>query len=276
MPSRMVHYEAIWNSGKLAKCSIEARREYTWIYGLADCNGSFEITDLRSLWFRIAPIRSDITVEGFCGYICEYQTHGLLFTWEKNGKRYGHWTKSEELGRLPPKKSRNRYTWDAPNVPKKLLQKYVNKFPSSKIAGGRRSRLHQESIVSESSLGLGSGSGLGSGEGNGKGVQASPAFRELTNWLVQRFQETLGKKPTWEKKDFVQLANLLKAHPGLSDQEIKRRFLFFLDSNTTWLQGYQLWKYCKDFDSFMHGPVTRPLTAEEEQHRQAAVGRGPR
>ncbi len=49
MPSRMVHYEAIWNSGKLAKCSIEARREYTWIYGLADCNGSFEITDLRSL-----------------------------------------------------------------------------------------------------------------------------------------------------------------------------------------------------------------------------------
>ncbi len=273
MPSRMVHYEAIWNSGKLAKCSNPARREYAWIYGLADCNGSFEMTDLRALWFRVAPIRPDMTVENFCEYLCEYQTHGLLFSWERNGKRYGHWTKSEEPGRLPPKKTRNRYTWDAPVVPKKGLKSYVNKFPSSKIAGGRRSRPHPDPVEDESSLGLGSGLGLGLGSGEGKG---EPAFRALTDWLINTFQETLGKKPTWGKKDYVALAKLKKEHPDLEDFEIKRRFPFFLESDTTWFQGHQLWKFCGSFDSFMHGPVVRPLTSAEEARREVGVGRSPR
>lgn len=242
------------------------------MYGLADCNGSFEMTDLRALWFRVAPIRPDLTVELFCGYICEYQTHGLLFSWERNGKKYGHWTKSEEPGRLPPKNSRNRYTWDAPVVPKKELKSYVNKFPSSKIAGGRRSRPHRDSVEVESGQGLGFGPGLGLGLGEGK----EPAFRALTDWLVKTFQEQLGTKPTWGTKDYTQLANLLKKNPNLEHKEIKHRFLFFLDSNTTWLQGYQLWKFCKDFDSFIDGPVTRTLTNAEEARREIGIGRSPR
>jgi hypothetical protein len=271
----MVDYPAAWNSGKLKNCSIEARREWLWVYGLADCNGSFEMTDLSDLWFRVAPIRPDLTKELFCGYICEYQTHGLLFTWERNGKRYGHWTKSEEPGRLPPKKTRNRYTWDAPVVPQKELKSYVNKFPSSKIAGGRRSRLNRDSVEDESGLGLGSGLGSGLGEGLGEG-KGAPAFRALTDWLIKTFQETIGKKPTWGKKDYVALAKLKKDNPDLTDNEIKIRFISFLDSNTTWLQGWQLWKFCKDFDSFIDGPVIRPPTQQEIAEKDAAVGRGPR
>lgn len=273
MSSRMVDFPAIWNSGKLKNCSLEARREYVWVYGLADCNGSFEMTDLSDLWFRVAPIRPDLTKEIFCGYICEYQTHGLLFTWERNGKRYGHWTKSEEPGRLPPKKTRNRYTWNAPVVPQKELKSYVNKFPSSKIAGGRRSRPHHDSVEDESGLGLGSGLGEGLGLGEGKGP---PAFRALTDWLIKNFQESIGKKPTWRRKDFIALALLKKDNPNLTDNEIKIRFVSFLDSNTTWFQGWQLWKFCKDFDSFIKGPVIRPPTQQEIADKDAAVGRGPR
>lgn len=271
MPSRMVHYEAIWNSGKLAKCSNQARREYAWIYGLADCNGSFEMTDLRALWFRVAPIRPDMTVENFCEYLCEYQNNGLLFTWERNGKKYGHWTKSEEPGRLPPKKTRDRYTWDAPVVPQKELKLYVNKFPSSKIAGGRRSRPHPDSVEDESILGLGLGSGLGLGEGKG-----APASRALTDWLIKTFQETIGKKPTWRKKDFIALALLKKENPSLEDYEIKRRFKDYLASTTQFFVGWQLGKFCNFFDSFIDGPVVRPLTSAEEAQRDAGTGRSPR
>ncbi len=105
---------------------------------------------------------------------------------------------------------------------------------------------------------------------------ASPAFRALTDWLVKTFQETIGKKPTWVKKDYVALAKLKKDNPSLEDLEIKRRFVDYLDSTTQFFVGWQLGKFCNYFDSFIEGPVIRPLTQDEIAQRDARVGRGPR
>ncbi len=102
------------------------------------------------------------------------------------------------------------------------------------------------------------------------------AFRALTDWLIKTFQEVLGKRPAWGKKDYVALAKLKKDNPSLEDYEIKKRFASFLHSDTNWFQGHQLWKFCGSFDSFMHGPVIRPLTSAEEAQREAGVGRSPR
>jgi hypothetical protein len=43
MPSRIIDFDALWNSDKLRKLPVENRVDYLWIYGIADANGSFEL-----------------------------------------------------------------------------------------------------------------------------------------------------------------------------------------------------------------------------------------
>ncbi|KKL91100.1 hypothetical protein LCGC14_1898070 [marine sediment metagenome] len=135
MPSRTIYYEAMWTSQKLESCSIWARREYPWLYGLADVNGSFETTNPRSLWMQVAPIRPDLTYELLCKVLREYHAHGLLFTWDVRGKAFAHWTGSDKPGRLPRLSQRKRFRWLAPAVPKKALQLYINRFANKRIQG---------------------------------------------------------------------------------------------------------------------------------------------
>src|SRR5574337_1114273 len=57
MPKRVIDFEAMWASDKLAACAVWARREYAWLYGLADCSGSFELSNLRVVWGKVRPTR---------------------------------------------------------------------------------------------------------------------------------------------------------------------------------------------------------------------------
>ncbi len=52
MPKRLIDFEAMWASDKLAACAEWAQVEYAWVYGLADANGSFELTNVRVIWGR--------------------------------------------------------------------------------------------------------------------------------------------------------------------------------------------------------------------------------
>jgi hypothetical protein len=101
MPKRVLDFDALWASDKLAACAEWAQSEYTWLYGLADASGSFEMTNLRVIWGRVAAIRKNLTLERLQEIFDEFMARGLLFTWEENGKRYGHWTGSDVPGRLP-------------------------------------------------------------------------------------------------------------------------------------------------------------------------------
>jgi hypothetical protein len=124
MPRRIIDPEAIWSSDKLMKCSEPTRVEYPWLYGLADANGSFEITNIRVIWGKVSPIRPSLTLERLTDIFVEFVTHGLLFVWKENGKKYGHWSGSEKAGRLPAEKTRDRYASFAPQVPRSLYLKY--------------------------------------------------------------------------------------------------------------------------------------------------------
>jgi hypothetical protein len=104
MPKRVLDFDAMWASDKLGSCAAWAQAEYAWLYGLADASGSFEITNLRVIWGRVAAIRNNLTIERLEQVFDEFIARGLLFTWEENGKRYGHWTGSDVPGRLPPLK----------------------------------------------------------------------------------------------------------------------------------------------------------------------------
>lgn len=115
----------MWSSDKLAACEVWARREYAWLYPLADANGCFEF-NLRVVWGRVAAIRPDLTQQRLAQVFEEFRCHGLLFTWTKNGKTYAHWTRSES--RLPPKSERSRHKSLAPELPGGQLSEYLKSF----------------------------------------------------------------------------------------------------------------------------------------------------
>jgi hypothetical protein len=125
MPKRVIDFDALWASDKLAACAEWAQPEYAWLYGLADCAGCFELSNLRVIWGRVGAIRRNFSMERLEQVLDEFQDKGLLFVWNESGKRYGHWTGSDVPGRLPPASWRNRLERLAPAVPREQFAKYV-------------------------------------------------------------------------------------------------------------------------------------------------------
>jgi hypothetical protein len=128
MPKRVLDFDAMWGSDKLASCAEWAQAEYAWLYGLADASGCFELTNLRVIWGRVAAIRRNLTLERLEQIFNEFQDKGLLFAWEENGKRYAHWTGSDVPGRLPPPSWRMHLERLAPPLPKQQFAEYMYQF----------------------------------------------------------------------------------------------------------------------------------------------------
>jgi hypothetical protein len=134
MPKRVIDFDAMWGSDKLASCADWAQAEYAWLYGLADASGCFEMTNLRVIWGRVAAVRENFTIERLEQVFAEFQDKGLLFVWAHEGKRYAHWTGSDVPGRLPPPSWRMRLEKFAPPVPKLLLAEYMARFARGRAA----------------------------------------------------------------------------------------------------------------------------------------------
>jgi hypothetical protein len=111
MPKRIIDAEAAWQSDKLARCRPESIPEYTWLYGLADSFGNFELTNLRAIHSKAyASIRPTVTLPDVERFLADFERHGLLFVWTEGNRKYGHWTGCEKPGRLPPHGQRGRYS----------------------------------------------------------------------------------------------------------------------------------------------------------------------
>jgi hypothetical protein len=174
MPSRMIDYDNLWASDKLGACPEWAVLEYTWLYGLADANGSFEL-NFRSIWSRVSAIRPKLKISHLQRTFAEFERHGLLFTWtDASGKQYGHWTGSNRPGRLPPVKERYRYKKFAPPVPIEELSEYESRFNSR--CESRPTSPPDSRSISPTGVGVGVGVGLdwngvGDGHGDGGGLE---------------------------------------------------------------------------------------------------------
>jgi hypothetical protein len=132
MPSRVLVGEAIWGSDKIAKCTTRIPATvgvyYAWFYMLADANGSFEVTNPRAVHSKIAQNLPFLTCQHVVTILSEFEREGLLFVWEHDGKRYGHWTGSQVPGRLPAGSHRERYAILAPLAPKEELDRYRSTY----------------------------------------------------------------------------------------------------------------------------------------------------
>jgi hypothetical protein len=110
MPKRVIDADAMWASSKLANCKQRSIPEYAWLYGLADANGIFELTNLRAVHGKAyAAIRPLISLDDLREFLEDFHRNGLLYRWTENGKLFGYWTGSEKPGRLPPASQRDHY-----------------------------------------------------------------------------------------------------------------------------------------------------------------------
>jgi hypothetical protein len=307
MPTRLIDFDALWSSDKLFACTKEARREYAWLYGLADAHGSFELTNLRVVHGRVAAIREDLSIEQLGRVFDEFHDKGLLFTWDQSGKRYGHWTNCES--RLPPKSIRSRYKPLAPEVPEKALQQYLAGF-SNRTSDSVKT--NSGSTLDDVMLGEGDGEGKGKGKGKGKGEQEpsrpsdaafpppdldsslqaqnpkrtplvgkarrprlAKADADHRHSLVigscyQAYSVKHGQPPTWGGKDHGRLREFLAEHPAVSVDEIACRYGHLLASTDAWhaKKGDSLAHLLTNFDTFAFGPIRNEEPKSFDQIRR--------
>jgi hypothetical protein len=187
MPKRILDGDALWGSSKLERCEEWTIPEYAWLYPLADGNGSFEITNPRVIHGKVSAIRPHFSIDDLRKVFHEFNRMGLMFVWRVGEKTYAHWTGSDRPGRLPAPSERRRYQLLAPEVPKPLLQKYIEESHDN-IA--RNSRGTLDLIGTSVGVGMGVGFGLGLGmvlEGIRQGGGAVGSSVEVTE---KRFQQS--------------------------------------------------------------------------------------
>lgn len=250
MATRLIDFPALWSSDRLFACAPETRCEYVWLYGLADAHGSFEFTNLRVIHGRVSPIREDLTLEKLGTCLSEFNDHGLLFIWQQDGKKYGHWTNSE--GRLPSPGHRARYIRFAPPVPEAELQAYLRKFSSTNPGIRTASGEPPEGVRTLSDTGLGLGLGLGKPSSSetksvSDGVQVKPSpskpipepkgFSEF--W--RRYPRKVAKQDAikaWRKLTNVDLQTILAAldSSARTDEWMKDGGRF-IPHPASWLNG---------------------------------------
>ena len=134
MPKRVIDFDAMWGSDKLASCAEWAQAEYAWLYGLADASGCFELTNLRVIWGRVAAIRRNLTTRAARADLRRISRQRIAVCLGAEGKRYGHWTGSDVPGRLPPPSWRMRLERLAPPVPKQQFAEYMSRFSRGRAA----------------------------------------------------------------------------------------------------------------------------------------------
>lgn len=88
-----VLYDRLWESRKLAACSVKAALAYPWIYLVADHWGRFELLP-RAIWGKVFGARGgDIKAREVAAWLAEYERVGLLVAYEVDGRRIARWTR---------------------------------------------------------------------------------------------------------------------------------------------------------------------------------------
>ena len=105
------------------------RREYPYLYPLADCNGNFEL-DIPVILGKLKANRPDLSIRKLELVFETFKKEGLAFVWSVARRQYVHWTGSERRGRLPqPSHRSNKYERKlAPLYPQEEYASYLQQF----------------------------------------------------------------------------------------------------------------------------------------------------
>lgn len=156
--------DRLWDSDKLAACSVKAQLHYPRIYLLCDDWACFEI-DVVSIRKTVYKKMQGVKEPDIYGWLKEYMEHGLLFVWAIGHNEYGYWTGPEE-GRLPSPSRRHKRKTPEPPIEElsAYLQKHEKTTKAYRLTTKAYNGLHTPSVK-----GLGLGIGLGIGKEGGVG-----------------------------------------------------------------------------------------------------------
>lgn len=261
MPNRIINGESVWASDKIAACATPVPATtgvyYTWFYCLADVNGSFECTSTRVIHGKIAMQLPFLSLENTEQILHDFHREGLLFVWTTDGKRYGHWSKSEEKSAMP-KSLKKRYKPAAPPVPQKEYSEYLKNYASQSPVFVRvsiDSRVSHDVVLTESRVNhdavlhgsmrrhektlLGVGLGVGVGLG----------FNSLHPDGISRVQtpgENLVQQKPLDASERPQFDQFWEAYPRKEHKPAARKALAALQNLNghfaDLLAGLEVWK----------------------------------
>jgi len=99
---------------------------------------------------------------------------------------------------------------------------------------------------------------------------SDPRREVFLGFALKEFEVKHGLKPSWVKADFVQYDSFLKHNPGISVEEMQRRFRNYLASTEPFTvhQGGSLTYFVKKFVVFARGPI---LAAPQKSDRAVLV-----
>jgi hypothetical protein len=210
-------------------------------------------------------------LEGVECLLNEFERVKLLFRWtDAEGKTWGFWIGIDKPGRLPGKSRQGKNEPVGPTPPPDELRKFLDSNGFHRALNGN-----------EKLLGLGSGLRAGTCSGASDSKERNPRIpsskkqleagqkrqspsngalsqKEFSDAACRLFAERYqGKKPTWGRKHFVQLAELLSIKPDLTVEEFSERYKNFLGSPVLFHSQKRgsLAFFCPNFDEFIE-PIT--------------------
>lgn len=86
----------------------------------------------------------------------------------------------------------------------------------------------------------------------------SQIFVAARDYAFEAFTRARGQRPTWGKKDYAQLAQLLRNNPEIGIGEFSQRWDRYLASRDSFFSrnGFSLACFCSYFDGFLENPIS--------------------
>ena len=117
-----------------------------------------------------------------------------------------------------------------------------------------------------------------------------PRHRTFVEFATKTYSVRFGQAPTWSKRDFKFLSDLLRLAPAATVNDLQRRFTFYINSTEHFIakNGHALWLFCRKYDALREGPIFQEGASNgksklagndlDAENRAVATtaGRGPR
>jgi hypothetical protein len=104
------------------------------------------------------------------------------------------------------------------------------------------------------------------------------------NFAMTAYAHEFGEKPNWNGRETKRLSELLRVLPDVNAEELRRRFLFYLQSTDDFIHrdGHGMLRFCEKFNALRTGPILKGVNgnaklsgaALDEQIRATAATAG--
>lgn len=87
--------------------------------------------------------------------------------------------------------------------------------------------------------------------------RGDPRHQPFVEFATEAYAARFGQSPTWGRKDYKNLAELLRRARSIALEELQRRFTAYLGTSDLFIvrNGYGLSTFCMRFDALRDGPI---------------------